>query len=340
MFIFGISKFLFLVKYWPIKILLLSLISLFLLSCNKDELETDYKIETITFDSETDFHQIYFIDDLTGFIVGGQRGELGSIYKTTDGGQSWDFNYSTNESLYAVSFLNDSIGYACGESLILLKTFDQGNNWENYQFPYYPNYLYDAPFKKIDIVNDTTIYLTGGWYFDRGLIAKSSNGGNWWDWDYFDYELSSSHFFSHNHGIFAGYGHFTVTEDGADSFEIMDFNGDFFTSLYFLDAEVGFASGYDGGIYKSSNSGKNWEEIANSNKFWKQRKHLNDILMVNSQNGIAVGNNGAIILTFDGGNNWEEYKISEELNFNSIYHSGNGQISITCSEGKILKINI
>jgi len=330
----------FLVKSAAIKILLLSVVSLLLLSCNKDELGMDYELEIVDSESETNFQQIYFIDELTGFIVGGQRSTFGSIYKTTDGGESWELNYSTNETLYAVNFFNDSVGYACGESLILLKTFDQGITWENYQFPYYPNYLFDAPFKKIDILNDTTIYLSGGWYFDRGLIARSTNGGTWWDWKFFDYELSSSHFFSHDHGIFGGYGHFTITKDGANSFEVVDFNGDFFTSMYFLDAEVGFASGYDGGIYKTTNSGNSWEDAAKSNKLLKQRKHLNDVFMVNSQKGIAVGNNGAITLTNDGGNNWQEYKINEELNFYSIYHSGNGKLSITCSEGKILKINI
>lgn len=323
------------------KILLqLILSSIVFVSCNKDEVDLIYSIEKITPNSETNFHQIYFLNEFEGFVVGGHRGSFGLIYKTIDGGQSWDLKYSASQSLFAINFLNDSVGYTCGEGLTLLKTFNQGHTWEDYQFPYYPDYLYNVPFKKIDFVNETTIYLTGGMYFDRGLVAKSSNGGTWWDWDFFDYELSSSHFFNHEYGIFSGYGHFMVTKDGADSFKVIDFNGDFFTSLYFLDEMVGFASGYDGGIYKTNNSGNNWEVLVSSNKLWKRRVHLNDILMVNSEKGIAVGNNGVIILTFDGGNNWKNLNINEELDFYSIYHFGNGELWISCSEGKILKINI
>lgn len=327
-------------KSLAINILLLSLISLFLLSCSKDEINLNYSIETISSNTEASLHEVFFLNTTTGFLVAGQLGESGSIYKTIDGGQSWDLNFSTDRSLYAINFLNDSVGYAVGERLILLKTFDQGVSWEDYQFPYYPNYLYDAPFKKIDFVDDMTVYLTGGMYFDRGLIAKSANGGTWWDWDFFNFELSSAHVFKSDYAIFCGYGHFTVTMDGADSFEIMDFNGDFFTSMYFLDDEVGFASGYDGGIYKTNNSGTNWEIMASSNKLWKQRLHLNDILMVNPEKGIAAGNNGIIVITYDGGNNWQHYEIEEELDFYSIYHLGNGKLWISCSEGKMLKINI
>lgn len=115
------------------------------------------------------------MNENTGFIVGGQRGKSGEIYKTTDGGNSWDLNFYTDRSLYAINFLNDSVGFACGESLTLLKTRDQGEAWEDFQFPYYPDSLYRVPIKKIDFVNDTTVYLTGGMYVDRGLIAKSSN---------------------------------------------------------------------------------------------------------------------------------------------------------------------
>ena len=316
------------------------LFNILFLSCSKENIDVNYSIETISSNPEINFNQSFFLNETTGFIVGGQRGKSGEIYKTTNRGQSWDLNFYTDRSLYAINFSNDSIGYACGESLILLKTFDQGASWVDYQFPYYPNYLFDAPIKKIDFVNEKTIYLTGGWYFDRGLIAKSSNRGEWWDWDFFDYELSSSHFFNADYGIFSGYGHFVVTRDGADSFEVVDFNGDFFTSICFLDEDVGFASGYDGGIYKTENAGTNWEVLINSNNLWKQRVHLNDILMVNADKGIVVGNGGVISLTYDGGSTWKNLSINEDLDCYSIYHFGNGGLLICCSEGKVIKVNI
>ncbi len=316
------------------------LFSAVFLSCSKEKIDLNYTVEIISPSTEVNFQQLLFLNKHIGFIVGGQGGESGSIYKTIDGGKSWELNLNTDKSLYAINFLNDSVGYACGENLIVLKTYDQGGSWEDYQFPYYPGYLYQVPLKKIEFVDEKIIYLTGGMYFDRGLLVKSSNGGTWWDWDFFDYELSSSHFFSPDYGILSGYGHFTVTRDGADSFEVMDFNGDFFTAIYFLDEEVGFASGYDGGIYKTTTAGNNWEVLIKSNSLLKQRVHLNDLCMVNSDKGIVVGNNGIICMTYDGGNSWKKLNIEEKLDCYSIYHVENGEVLITCSEGRIIKINI
>lgn len=309
------------------------------MSCSKEEIELDYSIETIVSNSELNFHQIVFINENVGFVVGGQRGQSGSIYRTSDGGQSWDLSFYTDRSLYTINFLNETTGFAGGEQLILLKTFDQGVNWEEYNFPYYPDELYTVPFKKIEFVNDTIVYLVGGMYFDRGLIARSKNGGLWWNYDFFDYEITSSHFFDHEYGILSGYGHFTVTRDGTESFEVMDFDDDFFTSIYFLDEKSGFACGYDGGIYKTNNSGDQWEALINANNLWKKRVHLNDIKMLSADKGIAVGNNGVIMVTYDGGNNWENVNINEGLKCNSIYHFGNGKIMISCNEGKIVKLN-
>jgi photosystem II stability/assembly factor-like uncharacterized protein len=110
--------------------------------------------------------------------------------------------------------------------------------------------------------------------------------------------------------------------------------------MSFLNDEVGFASGYDGGIYTTSNSGNNWEILASSNKLWKQRIHLNDIYFINSQKGVVVGNNGIVIITYDGGNHWQKTKIDGDLHFYSVHYHYDGIIWVTSSGGKILKINI
>lgn len=322
------------------KVIQILLLNILLFSCNKDEISLNYSVETISSNPEINFHQLFFINESTGFLVGGHRWNSGTIYKTVDGGFSWNLNLNTDQSLYAINFLNDSVGFACGESLILLKTFDQGVSWEEYNFPYYPDELYTVPFKKIEFVNDTIVYLVGGMYFDRGLIAKSSNGGSWWNWDLFDYELSSSHLFNSDYGIFSGYGHFVVTQDGAQSFEVVDFDDDFFTSIYFLDAQTGYACGYDGGVYKTNNAGNQWEVLINANNLWTKRVHLNDIHMLNADKGIAVGNNGVVVVTYDGGNNWKNFDIKEGLDCNSIYHIGNDKLKICCSEGKIIQVEI
>lgn len=322
-----------------IQIVQIIFLAILLVSCNREEIELDYSIDIISSDPGTNFHQIIFVDENTGFVVGGQRGQSGSIYKTSDGGQTWDLSFYTDRSLYSINFLIETTGFVGGESLTLLKTFDQGDSWEEYFFPYYPDELYTVPIKKFEFVNDTIVYLVGGMYFDRGLIARSNNGGLWWNYDFFDYEITSSHFFKYDYGILSGYGHFVVTRDGNETFEVMDFDDDFFTSLYFVNEKLGFACGYDGGIYKTIDEGKQWEVLLKANKPWKNRLHLNDIKMLNANKGIVVGNNGVILVTYDGGNSWKNVNLNEDLKCNSIFDLGNGEIMISCNEGKIVKLN-
>ncbi|MBK8983340.1 MAG: hypothetical protein IPM38_13715 [Ignavibacteria bacterium] len=76
----------------------------------------------------------------------------------------------TNNALYDIEFINDKIGFSCGEGVIL-KTTNGGMNWINI--------LNDAPIKPysgIFPVDSNLIYAVG---FFR-TIVKSTNGGNNW----------------------------------------------------------------------------------------------------------------------------------------------------------------
>ncbi len=68
------------------------------------------------FDS-TNFNGIKFFDELNGYVY---STKLGSIFKTTDGGDSWvNFNTGTNQSL-SFYFTGKDNGWAIGDSGILL----------------------------------------------------------------------------------------------------------------------------------------------------------------------------------------------------------------------------
>jgi len=66
-----------------------------------------------------------FVSQEIGFVVGGS----GTILKTTDGGQNWEFmNSTTSQSLTSVQMQNESIGVVVGHGIIL-KTTDGGSSW-------------------------------------------------------------------------------------------------------------------------------------------------------------------------------------------------------------------
>ena len=52
------------------------------------------------------------------------------LYKTTDGGATWYIVYfSSEEFIRAITFANDSKGYAVGYDGTILKTTNAGDNW-------------------------------------------------------------------------------------------------------------------------------------------------------------------------------------------------------------------
>ena len=69
-----------------------------------------------------------FINDSTGFAVGGYGFGTGVIIKTTDYGHNWT-KTEVDYDLFQVTFPTDSIGYAVGEHATIMKTIDAGNTW-------------------------------------------------------------------------------------------------------------------------------------------------------------------------------------------------------------------
>lgn len=67
---------------------------------------------------------ICFPSSLVGYIVKNDT----SLYKTTDGGNSWTF-FGTKPRLNSIDFINDTIGYAVGNNGLILHTKDGAQSW-------------------------------------------------------------------------------------------------------------------------------------------------------------------------------------------------------------------
>ena len=72
---------------------------------------------------------IFFTDPNTGFAI--TRGpDGGSIYRTSDGGNTWFKQGSSTRALSSVFFASPMVGYAVGAGDTVLKTADGGMTWD------------------------------------------------------------------------------------------------------------------------------------------------------------------------------------------------------------------
>lgn len=83
-------------------------------------------------DGSTLITRISFVNNSLGFAVGGSTAQqYGGIYKTTDGGSTWapNENHTSWHRMYGVQFVNTTTGFVYDENGLMLKTTDQGANW-------------------------------------------------------------------------------------------------------------------------------------------------------------------------------------------------------------------
>lgn len=107
---------------------------------------------------------LYFVDALTGFMAENSS----KIYKTTDGGLTWNVSYTGSGTISSVCFFGPMIGWACGVQGKVYKTIDGGSNWTIQPTPTTSN------LNSIFFVSPMVGYVAGS----DGVILKTINGGN------------------------------------------------------------------------------------------------------------------------------------------------------------------
>jgi len=98
-------------------------------------------------------------------------------------------------------------------------------------------------------------------------------------------------------------------------------------AVFFLNGKDGFVSGYNGGIYKTTDSAKNWIQQNSTTTL-----PIHDLFFVDAMQGFAVGGQntcggtgctipgGFILKTIDGGNTWMKvYTPLNKIEISSIY---------------------
>lgn len=251
---------------------------------------------------------IYFNNILTGYIC------EGTIFKTTDGGISWNDLYQS--ALLAVNFADNNVGYAVGYNSKIIKTTDSGNSWELQFISMYGNKLNSVYF-----INQNTGYIAGGKMSApySGVIYKTINGGGSW------YEVSPStadidfrsiNFPTSDIGYAVGgyeYGSSGViyksTNAGESWLQQGIVNKDL-NSIDFKDAQTGYTVGEDGIILRTTNGSAIWNSQVSSTD-----KDLNSVYFLQNNLGFTVGSSGSVQKTINGGVFGPPFAVSGNVTF-------------------------
>jgi photosystem II stability/assembly factor-like uncharacterized protein len=223
-------------------------------------------------------------------------------------------NSGVSSQLLSVYFINQETGFACGVNGKVLKTINSGANWQ-------ANTVYDTlvSFMSLHFVNSLTGFMAGGIlvydsaiFIAKPIIVKTTNQGNTWNSVLNDsfYILNSVYFINENTGFatgglyIAGNNHLLCTTNGGTDWQLgtLYAPGPLIT-VSFYDMNTGFILNYHGHIYKTNNSGQNWNHLT------YMASQLYSIFFINSDFGFLAGGNdddssGFIYNTVNGGSNW------------------------------------
>jgi len=113
------------------------------------------------------FRDVFFLNATTGWAV------RGSIYKTTDGGQSWTHQFGDiNTEFTAISFSDAKNGWAVGFANLVLHTTNSGQSWTAQDVGAPPLTAING----VTAINSTTAWIAG-W---NGFVAQTIDAGKMW----------------------------------------------------------------------------------------------------------------------------------------------------------------
>jgi photosystem II stability/assembly factor-like uncharacterized protein len=253
----------------------------------------------------TVFNQIYFLDSLKGFATGYMYGNCSSVWRTSNGGQNWEFLFNGRGSLQGIGFWNALQGCVIGRFAggtghywnVEYFTSDGGNTWLEGVLSLsegaYPQ-LY--AFSIADSFTGYAIYFCQGimnglgqWY-----IIRTTDAGSTWTMQ------STS----------------TLPQGNA---------------IHFVDRTTGFFVGDSGTIMRSDDGGITWNQQQSTTT-----ANLTSVFFKSKLLGVAAGGNGTILTTFDGGVHWKTESPLTTRTIHKLFVSNDSAVIAIGNNGTII----
>ncbi len=144
---------------------------------------------------------VFFTDQHIGWVVNGD----GQIFKTTNGGATWQMQFTAPVYLRSVGFVNSMRGWAgtLDSSSVLYQTTDGGTTWSLVQNIPEPR---RGGICGISVVNSFVVYASGRYYGPARVIKTANRGLSWVSIDMNSYAgaLVDCYFFHPDSGFVVG----------------------------------------------------------------------------------------------------------------------------------------
>ncbi len=283
-----------------------------------------------------DYLGIHFINTDIGWACG----DLGTIIKSTDGGQSWQ-TLETNSTtpILKVRSYNGQVVIASGFDGLILRSIDEGNSWTQ------ATSGVAGDLWGLQMINDTLGWACGNY----NSLSKTTDGGLTWQ-RVFTPGYTSSYwwidFLTESYGFIAADGKVLRTTNGGNNWDIIQAGDNY--PLFTIDAIDSLhiaAAGYGGTDYVaknlySSDGGNTWTDGGQTTT-----GAINCICYINSDTGYITMSEVGIWKTTNRGGNWElldpnspnfqgEYEIQLFSQENIGYDAGSG-LRIYKAEGNL-----
>ena len=290
-------------------------------------------------------HSIYFKDLNIGYAVGGTGDGWGrNIFRTTDGGDTWQikYNYQEQTGLLSVSMNSFGQGWAVGFFGVVYKTDNDGFSWSQVLSGNVDIYAGDR-IEIVFMINDSVGWAGGTRQGSQiyPIILKTTNGGKIWETNFEStnslfHNISDIFFLNENigwaatGGIYGSDGLYKTINAGENWFSI-NATLNKIEKIFFITQNIGWgtkSSGSNSGIYKSIDSGINWIQ--------KSSAGSNSVYFSDINNGWAVGAGGHILKSTDLGESWNYKTSGTTANLSSVNFYNNAVGMCVGGSGTIL----
>lgn len=266
---------------------------------------------------------VYFLNEKTGWISGSN----GTLLTTGDGGQTWrKAKNFTQDTIRQVYFTDENNGWLLCERDVyslglnapsyLLKTSDNGLNWEKIEFSGGKGreQIAGLVFSK-----NKNAFAVGG----AGAFFVKENDDRIWKKKPFPAinAMFDGAFSDDASGVIVGAGGTILfTKDAGATWNKASIYGAQkakLNSIFFVTQQNGWTVGAEGKIYQTTNGGRLWHE-QNSNV----AEDLTDVFFTNTAGGWAIGDGGTILQTTTAGNVWTKIDLNVKHRLEKVFFTG------------------